>query len=936
MDLATTFQSTVRASCARPPRAPRTPMRPGVPGRVAVKAGASPKKASVNAVSMPAEKSSSLMPLPPTVSPKTADELVANISYHSKYTSASKPLSFEVPAAYRATAASVEERLIERWDATFSHFEQKDPKMAYYISMEYLQGRYLQNAIRNIGLKDEYSKALDKLGQDLEEIEEFETDPALGNGGLGRLASCFLDSIASCNYPAWGYGLRYKYGLFKQLVDASGQKEVPENWLDGGNPWEMRRDSIRYPVRFYGHSTGSGWEGGEVIEAVAYDSPIPGYNTVNTISLRMWNAEPVSAQFNLEAFNNGDHLHAIERQARADQINAVLYPADGTTQGKELRIRQQYFLCSASVQDIVATFKRRQMALTGKIDWDQLGSKATVQMNDTHPTLAAPELMRILLDEEGLDWDHAWKVTQGVVNYTNHTLLPEALEKWPLDLMVKLLPRHMEIITRINREFVATLKPFDDETEAEFLARVNDVSILVGCDPETGKPLEKMLKEVEVEEADSDEEGGTLETKTVKKVVEVDPPKPAVAMANLCVVAAKYVNGVAQLHTDLMKVQVFKNFARMYPEKFQNKTNGVTPRRWLAWCNPRLSAVITKWLGNDEWVTHLDQLEGLLKFKDDPKLKKEWAEAKLEQKKDLAKWLKVETGFDIPSEGFMYDVQVKRIHEYKRQLLNILAVIYRYKKMKEMSPEERKKAFVPKVVMIGGKAFATYIQAKRIVRLINNVARTVNNDPDVQDLLKVVFVPNYSVKVAEHLIPATELCQQISTAGMEASGTSNMKFMMNGALTVGTLDGANVEIRECVGEENFFLFGATADMIDGIREDRKEGKFEPDPRFEEVKAYVRSGVFGDDGETMGEFDQLMGSLEGNEGFGRADYFCVGFDFPSYLEALDAADAAYRDQDSWVTKSIIQTATSGKFSSDRTIRQYATEIWGLDEVKVPEA
>jgi len=776
--------------------------------------------------------------------------------------------------------------------------------------MEYLQGRTLANAVRNMGMKDSYGKALEKFGKDLEEIEDFERDAALGNGGLGRLAACFLDSIASCDLPGWGYGLRYKYGLFKQEIDKDGQVEVAEDWLDVGNPWEMKRPEIAYPVGFYGKVEGGKWVPGETVSAVAYDSPIPGYDTTNTISLRLWNAEPTAADFDLKAFNDGSHLQAVVAQARAAEINAVLYPADGTRDGKELRLRQQYMLCSASVQDIMATFRRRQTARSGKVDWAALPDKVAIQMNDTHPTLAAPELMRLLMDAEGLTWEAAWAITQRTVNYTNHTVLPEALEKWPLDLMDELLPRHMEIIRRINHEFLLSVRELSDEAKKA-------MTILSNIDLKDYAPLKAAAAAKEASETETEAETDS----------EPEAENAVVAMANLCVISAQAVNGVAALHSEIVKDEVFNDFYKLWPQKFQNKTNGVTPRRWLAWCNPELSALITKKLGSDAWIRDLDQLEGLLKFADDEKFQKEWTAAKMANKVALAKWLKDKTGYEVPTDA-MFDVQVKRIHEYKRQLLNALAIAYRYKQMKETPAAERKAKFVPKVCMIGGKAFATYTQAKRIVSLIVKMAETINNDPEVNDLLKVIFVPNYNVTVAEHLIPATELCHQISTAGMEASGTSNMKFMMNGSLTVGTLDGANVEIREKAGAENFFLFGATADMIPRIREERAQGKFEPDERFEEVKAFVRSGVFGDDEHTMDEFDQLMGSLEGNEGFGRADYFCVGYDFPSYLDALQAADEMYRDEKAWARASIINAATSGKFSSDRTIRQYASEIWDI--------
>ena len=833
--------------------------------------------------------------------PTDVEHIAGNIGYHAKYSAATTPLEFNTEQAYRAYANSVQERLVERWDATYDHFEREDPKMAYYISMEYLMGRTLSNAVRNIGLQGPYADALEKFGKDFEELEMTEKDAGLGNGGLGRLAACFLDSIATLNLPAWGYGLRYKYGLFKQGTSTEGQFEMPEDWLDSGNPFEVRRDDLTYPIRFFGEVdkvTGE-WKGGEEVVAVAYDNPVPGYGTNNTINLRLWSTDPLSTDFDLPPFNAGEHLEAQEKQMKATEICAVLYPGDDSLEGKALRLRQQYLLCSATVQDIVATFKRRQAKKGLKtVNWNQFGKKCTIQMNDTHPTMAAPELIRILMDQEGLNWTQAMAVAKDAVNYTNHTVLPEALEKWPLSLMDAMLPRHMQIIRRIDEEFMATVKPLAGETKADAESR-----IAVTCIIEEPKPAT-----------------GTAKAEDGK-----------VRMANLCVIMGKYVNGVAALHTEIVKADVFNDFYKMYPEKFQNKTNGVTPRRWLAWCNPSLSAVITKWLGTDAWIKDLTLIEGLKAYADNKELHAEWRESKLKNKLHLLPYIEKWTGIHIDEEfakKAMFDVQIKRIHEYKRQLMNIMSVVYKYKQLKAMSKEERAKQ-TPRFTMIGGKAFATYTQAKRIVRLCIKVSEKVNNDPDMKDVLRVAFVPNYNVTAAELLIPAAELTQQISTAGMEASGTSNMKFMMNGSLTVGTLDGANVEIRECVGPENFFLFGAVTEDVPRLRAERARGEFVPDPRFTETKEYIKSGIFGGD-----KFEELMGSLEGNEGFGVGDYFIVGHDFPSYLDAQAEADKLYQDQDAWDRASVIQAATSAKFSSDRTIDQYATEIWDISPCPVP--
>lgn len=752
--------------------------------------------------------------------------------------------------------------------------------------MEYLQGRALTNAVGNLNIQDAYADALNKLGHQLEEIVEQEKDAALGNGGLGRLASCFLDSMATLNLPAWGYGLRYRYGLFKQQITKEGQAESAEDWLEKFSPWEIVRHDVVYPVRFFGHvqvnPDGSRkWVDGEVIQALAYDVPIPGYKTKNTISLRLWEAKACAEDFNLFQFNDGQYESSVQRHSGAQQICAVLYPGDATESGKLLRLKQQFFLCSASLQDIIFRFKERNDG-NAPLEWSKFPSKVAVQLNDTHPTLAIPELMRLLMDDEGLGWDEAWDVTTRAIAYTNHTVLPEALEKWSQSVMWKLLPRHMEIISEIDKRFVEMVH----STRHDLEDKVNSMCIL-----------------------------------------DNNPQKPVVRMANLCVVSAHTVNGVAQLHSDILTSELFADYVSIWPNKFQNKTNGITPRRWLRFCNSELSNIITKWLETDEWVTNLDLLVNLRKFADNEDLQAEWASAKMANKQRLAQYIHDLTGVSIDPNS-LFDIQVKRIHEYKRQLLNILGAVYRYKKLKEMSPDDRSKT-TPRTIMIGGKAFATYTNAKRIVKLVTDVGAVVNTDPEVNNYLKVVFVPNYNVSVAEMLIPGSELSQHISTAGMEASGTSNMKFALNGCLIIGTLDGANVEIREEIGEENFFLFGATADEVPKLRKDRENGLFKPDPRYEEAKQYIRSGAFG-----SYDYNPLLDSLEGNSGYGRGDYFLVGHDFPSYMDAQAKVDEAYKDRKKWMKMSILSTAGSGKFSSDRTIAQYAKEIWNIEECPVP--
>ncbi|KAK4483113.1 hypothetical protein RD792_010292 [Penstemon davidsonii] len=812
-------------------------------------------------------------------------EIASNINYHAQYSPHFSPFKFEPEQAYYATAESVRDQLIKQWNETYSHYHKVNPKQTYYLSMEYLQGRALTNAVGNLDLRNAYADALKQLGHELEDVVEQEKDAALGNGGLGRLASCFLDSMATLNLPAWGYGLRYRYGLFKQRITKAGQEETAEDWLEKFSPWEVVRHDVVFPIRFFGQvevdpSGSRKWVGGEVIQALAYDVPIPGYKTKNTNSLRLWEAKASARDFDLFQFNDGQYESAAQLHSSAQQICAVLYPGDATEGGKLLRLKQQFFLCSASLQDIIARFKERE----DEIKWSEFPSKVAVQMNDTHPTLAIPELMRLLMDDEALGWDEAWDITTRTVAYTNHTVLPEALEKWSQAVMWKLLPRHMEIITEIDKRFITMIKS-------------------------TRPDLEGKLPDL--------------------RVLDNNPQKAVVRMANLCVVSSHTVNGVAQLHSDILKAELFSDYVSIWPIKFQNKTNGITPRRWLKFCNPELSQIITKWLKTDKWVTNLDLLTNLRQFADDADLHAEWYSAKLASKQRLAHYILQVTGVTIDP-NTLFDIQVKRIHEYKRQLLNILGAIYRYKKLKAMSPEERKNT-TPRTIMIGGKAFATYTNAKRIVKLVDDVGAVVNSDPEVNEFLKVIFVPNYNVSVAEVLIPGSELSQHISTAGMEASGTSNMKFALNGCLIIGTLDGANVEIREEVGEENFFLFGATADEVPRLRKERERGLFKPDPRFEEAKKFIRSGAFG-----SYDYNPLLESLEGDSGYGRADYFLVGHDFASYMDAQERVDEAYKDRKRWTKMSILSTAGSGKFSSDRTIAQYASEIWKIQECPVPSA
>mmetsp|Transcript_7226 Transcript_7226/g.27209 ORF Transcript_7226/g.27209 Transcript_7226/m.27209 type:complete len:908 (-) Transcript_7226:221-2944(-) len=876
-----------------------------------VVASAGKRDVSADAVSLPEAP----------LCPKSAEAISANIVYQTSKVGA-MPLSFETSDMYRATSESVREQLMENWNATYKHFHAENPKQAYYISMEFLQGRALTNAIGNLGLTGEYSDALRTLGYNLEDCASVERNMGLGNGGLGRLAACFLDSIATLNLPAWGYGLRYKYGLFKQGIDpTTGQQmEYADDWLEVGNPWEVKRQ-VAHKISFGGAVTDGVWVPGQTINAVAYDSPIPGYKTKNCISLRLWDAEVAPKDFDLASFNAGDYETSMAETNLAQQLCAVLYPGDGTREGKALRLSQQYMLCSASVQDILARFKERGN------DWPSLPTKVAIQMNDTHPTLAAPELMRILMDQEGMDWDTAWGLTSKTVAYTNHTVMPEALEKWPLELMQELLPRHVEIIMKIDEQFIASVKKaYPKATEAEMTAKLGAMRILENyVTPEAAAAAAAVKAKAAAAKATVDPayKGTVAETEAEEAI-----PAPMVRMANLCCIAGFAINGVAAIHSEIVRTFTFKDFAELYPEKFQNKTNGVTPRRWLAFCNPQLSGVITEAIGTDDWVTDTALLEKLAPLAKDADLQKKWKDAKIERKKLCAKLILDSTGVKVPINA-MFDIQIKRIHEYKRQLLNIMGIIHRYNEMKAMTPAERAKV-TPRVCVFGGKAYATYLQAKRIVRLVTAVGDVVNNDPEIGDLLKVVFVPDYNVSLAETLIPASELSQHISTAGTEASGTSNMKFQMNGCLILGTLDGANVEIRECVGEENFFLFGIEEPAVEPARAERAAGEFVPPASFTAVMDCIKAGTFG----APNEFDELLWSLEGDSGFGRGDYFLVAKDFQSYVECQATVDAAYKNQDKWTESSIISTAFSGKFNSDRTIDQYATEIWDIKPLPVP--
>mmetsp|Transcript_11139 Transcript_11139/g.13156 ORF Transcript_11139/g.13156 Transcript_11139/m.13156 type:complete len:903 (-) Transcript_11139:212-2920(-) len=812
------------------------------------------------------------------------DSLARSMLTHFQYTVGEDPKSIgdKPQEAYRALAYTVAERLAARFKKTQDHFVEKDPKYAYYLSAEFLQGRSLLNAVENLDLDSEVRALLAKVGYSLEDMVQQETDAALGNGGLGRLAACFLDSMATLDLPMFGYGIRYTYGMFKQRIDEEGfQREGPDYWLNYGNPWEIKRPETKFPISFGGEVSKTGaWEPETTVWAVAYDNPIPGWGTENTINLRLWAAEAVE-EFDLVSFNDGKYPEAVEARAQAEAISAVLYPNDDTQEGKKLRLKQQYFFTSASLQDIIARF-----LAAGHTNWDDLPNHACVQLNDTHPTCGVAELMRLLVDVHGVEWDQAWGITQQVFAYTNHTVLPEALEKWNADLFEPLLPRHYEIIKKIDAAF-----------EKELIAKKVDKKVIARM-----KPIWE------------DAWG---------------PGEDVVQMASLAMVGSKCVNGVAAVHSEIIKTTVLKDFYAVMPEKFQNKTNGVTQRRWLAFCNPELRDLITETLGSDNWIGNLNDLTALRPYAEDPEFRAKWRAIKHSCKVRLAQWVKEQTGYTISSDS-LFDVQIKRIHEYKRQYLNIIRCIHTYNTILKMTPEEKAKQ-VPKVVMIGGKAAAGYAMAKKIIKLITAVADKVNNDPEVGDLLKVIFIPNYNVSAAEILIPGTELSEQISTAGTEASGTSNMKFAMNGALLIGTMDGANIEIWEEIGEENGFVFGATVEEVDGLLEERDE--FEPCDDFTAVMDAIKEGEFGE--EDSGYFDMLLDAIVGEEGahYLPKDFYLLGRDFPSYLEAHEKVDELYKDQEEWTRRSILSAAGMGKFSTDRTIAQYAEEIWDVKACRV---
>lgn len=778
--------------------------------------------------------------------------------------------------AYEALSLAIRDRLVERWQKTTEAYKSGDCKRAFYLSLEFLMGRSLSNAMLNLGVTDATAKAMYDLGLEIEEIIDAEADAGLGNGGLGRLAACFIDSCATLQLPVLGYGLRYEYGMFSQAIDNGNQIEKPDHWLVNGNVWEIERPERTRTIKFGGRTAineagVSQWLDTDDVLAVPYDIPVPGFqnNTVNT--LRLWKAA-ATEEFDLHNFNAGSYPEAVAAKNHAEDITMVLYPNDANENGKELRLRQQYFLASASLQDILTIWTD-----THGEDFSQFAENNCCQLNDTHPSIAVAELMRLLMDEHGMNWDDAWAITSKSMAYTNHTLLPEALEKWSVDLFERLLPRLLEIIYGINERFLA-----------EVAARW----------PEDGDRIRRMSL---IEEGYSKQ----------------------VCMAYLAIVGSFSVNGVAELHSQLLKEGLFKDFYELWPEKFNNKTNGVTPRRWLAGCNPELAELISETIG-DAWVYDLDQLNKLEPYAKDAKFRKRWIEIKQNNKQRLIEYCQKDLNVTIQPEA-LFDVQVKRIHEYKRQLLNVLHVIHLYNRIKNGDTENWTNRFV----LIGGKAAPGYVMAKQIIKLINNVADVVNNDPDVGDKLKLVFTPNYRVSAMEIICPAAELSEQISTAGKEASGTGNMKFMMNGALTIGTLDGANVEIREEVGDDNFFLFGLTEPEVEDQRQHYDPAAIiAQDADLQAVMDKLENGYFNES--EWGIFDSIIGSLKSPH-----DQWMTIADFRSFIDAQEKVAQAYKDKKGWAEMSILNCAKSGKFSTDRTIGDYNQDIWKLEPVAIGE-
>ncbi len=780
--------------------------------------------------------------------------------------------------AYRAMAVAVRDRLVRRWIRTKHQYAEHKVKRVYYLSLEFLMGRLLEAMLLNSGYYEEAESILAEIGFSLKDVINEEHDMGLGNGGLGRLASCFLDSMATLQLPAIGYGIRYHYGIFEQFIDHGYQIERPDNWLEYGCPWEIIRPELTYPIHFGGrvqprkgdNGVEFDWVDTNDVLAVAYDVPVPGYNNNTVNNLRLWQAR-ASHDFDLSSFNQGDYMKAVERKSSSETISKVLYPNDTTASGKYLRLQQQYFFVCASLQDIMRKYKTKNESL------DDFATYNAIQLNDTHPSLAIPELMRVLIDEKKMEWQQAWEITHDTFGYTNHTVLSEALERWPVTMFENLLPRHLQIIYEINQRFIDSAKTYFHND----IAKIARMSVI--------------------------EEGG----------------EKMVRMANLSIIGSHAVNGVAALHTQILRDDLFADFHAMMPNKLQNKTNGITQRRWLRVANPPLADLITKQIG-DEWATDLFHLKKLEPLATDKHFHTEWNAARAIAKRKLAEHIKQEYDVIINQDSLI-DAHIKRFHEYKRQLLNVLHVITLYNRIKD-NPKSNN--ITPRTIIFSGKAAPGYVMAKLIIKLINAVAKTVNNDPDVGDKLKVVFMRNYSVTLAGMIIPATDLSEQISTAGFEASGTGNMKFQLNGALTIGTMDGANVEMREELGDDNIIIFGLT---VDGVEQLKTNGYvpyrfYESNPNLKRVLDMINEDYFNPD--EPGIFKPLIYSL-----LTQGDRYFLLADYQAYIDAQDKANKLFRAHDEWTAKSILNTARSGKFSSDRTIQEYADDIWGVKPLAI---
>ena len=812
--------------------------------------------------------------IPPLKEEGGVEQLRADIERHIISTLGNDSSVPRKDTLYNGLAYSVRDRLLRRWiEGQRSYYDSRS-KRVYYLSLEFLPGRFLMNYITNLEIRDLCERTLAETGFSLEELEEEEWDAGLGNGGLGRLASCFLDSMACLRIPGYGYGIRYDYGIFHQTIENGYQVEQCDNWLVRGNPWQIRRRGYQYDVHFLGKSEqytapdGSNrhrWVSGQRAGAMACDVLIPAYGNQNVNNMRLWAAES-TREFDLDFFNQGRYIKAMEAKVLTETISKVLYPGDEAEEGKELRLRQQYFFVAATFQDIMRRFKKKGYSFS------ELPDQVAVQLNDTHPAIGIPELMRILLDDEGLGWEEAWDLSRRTFAYTNHTVLPEALETWPVELIGRMLPRHLEIIFEINRRFMEELEQL----------RPGDAG------------LRSRLSIIQ------------------------ESPDRRVRMAHLAIVGSHKVNGVAALHTRILQTRLFKEFHELYPDRFVNITNGVTPRRWLKQSNPALSALITEEIGLG-WVIDLYALKQLILLADDPDFRRRWRAVKMHNKERFASYMQRKLQVAVHPE-MLLDVHVKRMHEYKRQLLNLLHAVTLYNRIKEHHALYKG---VPRTILFGGKAAPGYFQAKLIIKLINSVADVINSDPTVNDLLRIVFLPNYCVSRAEKVIPAADLSEQISTAGLEASGTGNMKFALNGALTIGTLDGANIEIMEEVGRENMFIFGLTIDEVESLKATGYDPRsyYQGDPELRKVIDMIGSGHFSSGDQRL--FEPICRSLlvEGDQYFVLADY-------RSYVKAQEDVSCLYRDQDQWTRRAILNVANMGKFSSDRAIQEYAEKIWDV--------